>query len=63
MANMLRQITFLRRGRDTLPIVFGFTDTLDMNLFRFAQFTTVFTLSYGTTFLLDLEQGTVGVLA
>ena len=60
---MLRQITFLHCGQRPLFLIFDFTDALDVNLFRFAQFTTVFTLGNGTTFLFDLKEWAVGVLA
>ena len=43
--------------------LFRATHALDVNLFRFAEFTTVVALSDGTTFLFDLEQWAVGVFA
>ena len=64
------QITFLRdsdHGRRvslrlyvTLSL---FTNTFDMNLFCFPQLATVIALGDGATFLLNLEQRTVGVFA
>ena len=56
MANMLRQITFLGGWQhEPLSSVLHFTDAFYMNLLCFAQFTTVFALGDGTTFLFDLE--------
>ena len=62
-ARMVRQVTFLHYREWPLSIFLGFADTLDVNLFRFAEFTAVVALSNGTTFLFDLEQWAVGVFA
>jgi hypothetical protein len=65
-----RLLTFLgdrngrRRSSGGLYLaVFSFTETFDVNLFCFPQFTTVFTLSDWTTLLLDLVERTVNVFA
>lgn len=50
------QLTFLSRlGSLFASIVFGFAQAFDMHLLRLSQLSTVFTLSDGATFFLDLE--------
>ena len=59
------RLTFLT-GRGGLLIwwvVFGFAHALDVNLLCFTEFTTVLALSDGTTLLLNLKEGAVGVFA
>jgi hypothetical protein len=44
-------------------VVMRFTYTLHVDLLGFTEFPTVFTLRNRTTFLLDFEEGTVGMFA
>jgi len=44
-------------------VLFGFAHALDVDLFCFPEFTTVFALSDGTTLLLNLKKGAIGVFA
>lgn len=60
---MLGQVTFLWLGGTPLSIILGLTDTLDVDLLSPAQLATVVALGYRSTFLFNLKQGTVGVLA
>ena len=57
----MHQHTFTRGY--TLACIFAFADTFHVDLAGLPKFATVFTLSDGTTLLLDLEKGTVGVSA
>ena len=61
----LSRLTFLggdgmRDGRGLVP---AFAQTLDVDLLRLPQFPAVFALGDGATFLLDLEERTLGVVA
>ena len=68
---MLRQFTFLCTcdGGGNWSVVAAklgrlyYTDTFDVNLLGFPQLATVVALSDWSSFLLDLVQGAVGVLA
>jgi hypothetical protein len=44
-------------------VVFGFAHALDVDLLCFTEFTAVLALSDGTTLLLNLKEGAVGVFA
>ena len=59
------RLTFLTRrgGLFIWWVIFGFAHTLDVNLLCFTEFTTVLALSDGTTLLLNLKEGAVGVFA
>ena len=46
-----------------VPVFSTFAYALDVDLFRFSQFTAVFALCDGTAFFLNLEQGAVSVFA
>ena len=62
---LIDRLTFLSAGGGLLIwwVVFGFAHALDVDLLCFTEFTAVLALSDGTTLLLDLKEGTVGVFA
>ena len=57
----MHQHTFTRGY--TLACIFAFADTFHVDLAGLPKFATVFTLSDGTTLLLDLEKRAVDVFA
>lgn len=62
---MRKRLTFLGRNAMRYEVGFipAFAQTLDVHLLRLSKFSTVLALGNGTTFLLNLEQGAVSVVA
>lgn len=57
----LKRRTLLTVGELRSRMILGSTGTLDVDLFRLSELSTVLTLSYWTTFFLNFEEGTIGV--